>query len=123
MSRAIDADRLLTDGMKSKYYHLPNGDIAIPLIDIEHAPTIEPERKTEEWIPCSKKLPEKIEKDYWVCTDRHGWQCQCKWRKFPSQRGDFWAWNTMARVVAWMPLPEPYQEREQDEHTKRFLWD
>jgi transposase len=48
--RLIDADRLLTDRMKSKYYHLPNGDIAIPLIDIEHAPTIEPERKTGWWI-------------------------------------------------------------------------
>lgn len=47
--RCIDADRLLTDKMKSKYYHLPNGDIAIPLIDIEHAPTIEPERKTGYW--------------------------------------------------------------------------
>jgi hypothetical protein len=26
--------------MKQKYYHLPNGDTAIPLIDIEHAPTV-----------------------------------------------------------------------------------
>ena len=41
--RLIDADRLLTEKMKSKYYHLPNGDIAIPLIDIENAPTIESE--------------------------------------------------------------------------------
>lgn len=38
--RLIDADRLLTDRMKSKYYHLPNGDIAIPIIDIEHASTV-----------------------------------------------------------------------------------
>lgn len=38
--RLIDADRLLTDRMKSKYYHLPNGDTAIPIIDIEHAPTV-----------------------------------------------------------------------------------
>ena len=38
--RLIDADRLLTERMKSTYYHLPNGDIAIPIIDIEHAPTI-----------------------------------------------------------------------------------
>lgn len=30
MSRYIDADALLTDRKKSKYYHLPNGDIAIP---------------------------------------------------------------------------------------------
>lgn len=41
--RLIDADRLLTDRMKSKYYHLPNGDIAIPIIDIEHAPTVQPD--------------------------------------------------------------------------------
>ncbi len=39
--RLIDADRLLSERRKSTYYHLPNGDIAIPLIDIEHAPTIE----------------------------------------------------------------------------------
>lgn len=38
--KLIDADRLLTDRMKSKYYHLPNGDTAIPIIDIEHAPTV-----------------------------------------------------------------------------------
>ena len=48
--RTIDADALLTDRKKSKYYHLPNGDIAIPVIDIEHAPTIEPEREKGEWI-------------------------------------------------------------------------
>ena len=50
MSRAIDADRLLTDRMKEHYYHLPNGDIAIPIIDIEHAPTILPERQWGRWI-------------------------------------------------------------------------
>lgn len=60
--RLIDADRLLTDKMKSKYYHLPNGDIAIPLIDIEHAPTIESERKTGRWI--KKTIKKKIENDY-----------------------------------------------------------
>lgn len=47
--RLIDADALLTDRRKRMYYHLPNGDTAIPIIDIEHAPTIE-ERKTGEWI-------------------------------------------------------------------------
>lgn len=39
--RLIDADRLLSDRMKSTYYHLPNGDTAIPIIDIEHAPTVD----------------------------------------------------------------------------------
>lgn len=40
MQRLIDANRLLSEDMKTKYYHLPNGDIAIPIIDIEHAPTV-----------------------------------------------------------------------------------
>ena len=39
MPRLIDADRLLEDRRMKTYYHLPNGDIAIPVIDIEHAPT------------------------------------------------------------------------------------
>lgn len=38
--KLIDTDRLLTDRMKSKYYHLPNGDTAVPIIDIENAPTV-----------------------------------------------------------------------------------
>ena len=41
MQRLIDANRLLSEDMKTKYYHLPNGDIAIPIIDIEHAPTVD----------------------------------------------------------------------------------
>lgn len=68
-----------------------------------------PSTKSErQWIPCSKRLPEKIEKDYWVCTD-FGYQCPCKWRKYPSKRGDFWTWHLHAHIVAWMPLPEPYR--------------
>ena len=47
--RAIDADRLLEERRIHTYYHLPNGDIAIPLIDIKNAPTIE-ERKKGKWI-------------------------------------------------------------------------
>ena len=47
--RLIDADRLLEERRIHTYYHLPNGDIAIPLIDIKNAPTIEPERKTGHW--------------------------------------------------------------------------
>ena len=41
--RLIDANRLLTEKMKSVYYHLKNGDIAIPIIDIENAPTVDAE--------------------------------------------------------------------------------
>ena len=45
--RLIDADALLTERKKSKYYHLPNGDIAIPIIDVEHAPTVQPDHTAD----------------------------------------------------------------------------
>ena len=49
--RLIDADRLLSERMKKMYYHLPNGDTAIPIIDIEHAPTVDADQvKHGEWI-------------------------------------------------------------------------
>lgn len=49
--RAIDADRLLEERRIQTYYHLPNGDTAIPLIDIKNAPTIEPSAQPEPAIP------------------------------------------------------------------------
>ena len=36
--RLIDADRLLD---RCIFYHLPNGDLAVPIIDVQHAPTVE----------------------------------------------------------------------------------
>ena len=39
MAEYISRDKLLSERMKSKYYHLSNGDTAIPIIDIEHAQT------------------------------------------------------------------------------------
>lgn len=38
--RLIDADRLLREDIRHLYYHLPNGDVAIPIKDIENAPTV-----------------------------------------------------------------------------------
>ena len=39
--RLIDADRLTRPEMLRMCYHLPNGDTAMPIGDIEHAPTID----------------------------------------------------------------------------------
>lgn len=61
--RLIDADRLLTNRMKSTYYHLQNGDIAIPIIDIEHALTIEvvPLDKLCDWLAARYEPPMKLD--------------------------------------------------------------
>lgn len=38
--RLIDADRLTRAEIMHLWYHLPNGDIACPKVDIDHAPTV-----------------------------------------------------------------------------------
>ena len=41
MAKYIDADWLLNPRRMEFYYHLKNGDTAIPIQDIQHAPTID----------------------------------------------------------------------------------
>lgn len=69
MSRLIDADRLLSDRMKRMYYHLPNGDTAIPIIDIEHAPTIDavPVRHGEWYGEADGYADGELVYDMWYC--------------------------------------------------------
>ena len=98
--RLIDADRLLD---RCKFYHLPNGDLAVPIIDVQHAPTIEPERKKGEWIPCSERLPENGHYYLW-CSDMGHVQSDYYWDGF--ENGMKYGYN----IVAWMPLPSPYTQ-------------
>lgn len=126
MPRPIDADRLLSDAMKSKYYHLPNGDVAIPIIDIEHAPTI------GGWISVKDMPPEANTNDEvlttYVYDDQPG--------KYYVETATYWddgegtvqwdsVWdeyrvvgNARKTVIAWMPMPKPYKplKEENDEH-------
>lgn len=76
-------------------------------------PSAEPEQR---WIPCSERLPEKC-KDVFVCYD-------FKSRKSISiaacySDGSFHGYDDeyltpdgrkYRKVIAWMPLPKPYQE-------------
>ena len=48
----IDADKLLRPEILHLYYHLPNGDIAIPINDIKNAPTADVRENVRgKWIP------------------------------------------------------------------------
>lgn len=94
-------------------------DIVVSLMmEIEEAPTIEPE---PHWIPVSERLPDEEKKIYWVCTDS-GYQCQCRWTNinhFWTNLTTDWHWHTMdvpqhTEVVAWMPLPTAYKEGADD---------
>ena len=79
--------------------------------------TVKPARQ---WIPCGVKLPEDKKAVYWVCNN-YGDQFECRWTNaspFSGREIDWdWHWNIFdvpqyTKVVAWMPLPEPYKENE-----------
>lgn len=73
----IDRARLLSEKMKSKYYHLTNGDIAIPIIDIEHSPIITEQEIVKPYLEELKTEIENLEQGItsyhndrpWVFTD------------------------------------------------------
>ena len=124
--RLIDADALLSERMRSMYYHLPNGDTAVPLIDIEHAPTI------GGWISVKDRLPDAAGYECLVCAVNENYN---QTHVFTAHTGygepGWWTGNVhyMSRVTSpsdnrlhpalnvthWMPLPEPPKEAKQDE--------
>ena len=70
---------------------------------IDEQPTIEPEQR---WIPCSERLPEDDTKVL----------CQTMTKKgvpgfvIGYYAFDRWCCGMNSNVVAWMPLPAPYEE-------------
>lgn len=126
ISRAIDAHHLkrwiLSRAFKTQ---LSVADV-VDQIDREY--TIEPERKTGQWIPCSERLPEEHIGFYLVTVQKRRITalnvvgCDntvhdvdiARWdydRRAP-QRG--YHWCKADKVIAWMPLPEPYKEGAQE---------
>ena len=72
------------------------------------------------WIPVTERLPKAERKSYWVCTDT-GYQCACRWTNnlFGMGESDEWSWSIFdipqyQKVVAWMPLPDPYEPPKEE---------
>ncbi len=66
---------------------------------ISDAPTIEVERKHGEWILCSERMPEKPGR--YIVTEQNG--------NVDTALYDAPIKQFTRAVVAWMPLPQPYE--------------
>ena len=121
--RTIDADALI-NLIPAPIHTSPDGQDLVLMSDvieaIKRAATIEPERKTGKWIPCSERLPEKPEQVLIYAWNVH--YVLAKYRELRTWEGIYkmaWvmedAYNAPHEikhdVIAWMPLPEPYKDK------------
>lgn len=114
--RLIDADALRESvlkwlphdpcGVEENEYPYETDICVSMLMEIEDAPTIEPQ---PHWIPCSERLPREEEQDDELgvlVTLGNGYSGL----QYDLYHDDHWYdWDGF--VVAWMPLPPMYQEK------------
>ena len=88
------------------------------ITEISLLPSIQPERKAGRWIPCSERQPDK-EGDYLVTLwdDGRTWVEIALWNETFGGRWQAVLYNDVdysdiSNVIAWMPLPEYYQEKD-----------
>ena len=65
--------------------------------------------EAQQWIPCSERLPE--DEGYYLVTLGDDGFPDRDVEIVAMQDGD-WDWNPIEQVMAWMPLPEPYEEKD-----------
>lgn len=95
---------------------------------------IENEPKVGEWIPCSERLPEDCDNRFYMCIVENHEEDPPMFCQYEEGYG-FGFWNDIydertlgfvdsefktneelgyEKVVAWMPLPKPYKENEDE---------
>lgn len=95
MTRLIDADAL-------EYGSASTGEYIFEYVakyQIDNAPTID---AVPQWIPCEERLPKEYNE--YLCCDKDG-------EYYVNYLEDaYWAreFTESESIVAWMPLPEPY---------------
>lgn len=63
--------------------------------------------KTGDWIPCSERLPEK-NGNYLVTVEANDGTASLKFQMVDHYGPDWLHEEKHEKVIAWMPLPEPY---------------
>lgn len=100
-------------GLEDGLSHAINILDLVPLVYIPSI-NIEEEPKTEEWIPCSERLPEEFSV---LCCDDYGgmliakpFECNASDTGFSAVNDGYYMYN----CIAWMPLPMSYREGRED---------
>ena len=79
----------------------------------------EPEKYNNGWIPCSEKLPE-LRKDVLVTVKYTGFMgMHGYWIKtgHMEAENDWWGDCAGGEVIAWQPLPKPFQKGDNNENS------
>ena len=123
MTRLIDANALekaIYEWMPKNQEEWLDGDlppienlVVSIMMTIQEQPTIDAE---PHWIPCSERLP-KMKEIVLITNDKGHVRCgQYRGVGFFSKNDGrpHWNWkgNTLETVVAWIPLPKPYEVEE-----------
>lgn len=66
----------------------------------------------QQWIPCNERLPEK--EGIYIVTDDAGGIATVSTDEFSHYESGEPMWMFSQNVTAWMPLPEPYEERREE---------
>lgn len=73
---------------------------------IENMPSVIPQKPR--WIPVAERLPNKSGR--YLVSYESGYVGMVRYYESVSK----WGCTTTERIVAWMPLPEPYKEDKED---------
>lgn len=68
-----------------------------------------------QWIPCSERLPDKTD-DYLCSYSGCAIVDICEYDAKRNEWGFFYdgGWKVVSNVIAWLPLPEPYKEKDNE---------
>ena len=108
--RILDSETSLVAIEELKYYAGFNRDKVIEQIQEAMDMGAEALRETM-WIPCSERLPED---DKPVLVSFAWEEVDIGWYKGGDWCSDFRMHDPDYGVIAWMPLPEPYKESEDE---------
>ena len=111
ISRQATIDAFLTELTKRERKNLLHTwstvEVKYFVVDmLEKLPSAEPKQR---WIPCSERLPEEMG-TYMTTIDygKHGLAVGQRY-----YYGKYLGWGD-ERVIAWMPLPEPYKAESEE---------